>query len=54
MTTQKISDAKLERFPHPTYSPDLSPCNFWLFGMLKGNMNDRAFQTVEEIIEPLH
>jgi hypothetical protein len=26
--TKEISDAKLERFPHPAYSPDLSPCDF--------------------------
>jgi histone-lysine N-methyltransferase SETMAR len=26
---------KLQRVSHPPYSPDLSPCDFWLFGMLK-------------------
>jgi hypothetical protein len=51
MITQEISDAKLGRLPHPAYSLDLSPCDFWLFGMLKGNMKDHAFQTVEEILE---
>jgi hypothetical protein len=53
MITQEISDAKLERFLHHAYSLDLSPCDFWLFGMLKGNMKDRAFQTVEEILEAI-
>jgi hypothetical protein len=48
---EEISDAKLERLPHPAYSPDLSPCDFWLFGMSKENMKDRAFQTIEEILE---
>jgi hypothetical protein len=47
----KILDARLERLPHPAYSPDLSPCDFSLFGMLKGNMKDHAFQRVEEILE---
>jgi hypothetical protein len=51
MIAQKISDAKLKKLPYPAYSPDLSPCDFWLFGMLKGNMKDRAFQTIEEIME---
>jgi hypothetical protein len=51
MMTQNISDAKLERFPHPAYPPDLSPCDFWLFGILKENTKDRAFQTVEELLE---
>jgi hypothetical protein len=47
----KISDAKLERLPHPDYSLDLSQGDFWLFGMLKGNMKDRAFQTIEKIMD---
>jgi hypothetical protein len=51
MIAQKISDEKLQRLPHPAYSPDLSPCYFWLFGMLKGNIKDHAFQIVEEILE---
>jgi histone-lysine N-methyltransferase SETMAR len=49
--TEEISDARLERFSHPAYSPDLIPCDFWLFGMLKEKMKDRAFQPVEEILE---
>jgi hypothetical protein len=48
--TTEISDAKLESLPHPPYSPDLSPCDFWLFGMLKQEMKDWLFQTVEEIV----
>jgi histone-lysine N-methyltransferase SETMAR len=51
MITQEISDAKFERLPHPAYSPDLSPCDFWLFEVLKQKVKDRAFQRVEEILE---
>jgi hypothetical protein len=29
--------------PHPSFSPDLSPCDFWLFDLLKGIMNGREF-----------
>jgi hypothetical protein len=49
--TEEISDAKLESLPHSAYSPDLSPCNFWLFGILKEKMRDRAFQTVKDILD---
>jgi hypothetical protein len=49
--TEEISDVKLERLLQPVYSPDLSTCDFWLFRMLKEKMKDRAFQTVEEILE---
>jgi hypothetical protein len=51
--TEEISDAKLERLSNPAYSLDLSPCDFWFFGMLKEKMKDRSFQTAEEIVEVL-
>jgi hypothetical protein len=51
--TEEVSDAKLECLPHPAYSLDLSSCDFWLFGMLKEKMKDRAFQTVKEILDAI-
>lgn len=27
--------------PHPPNSPDLSPCDFWLFDLIKDNLNDQ-------------
>jgi hypothetical protein len=36
--------------PHPPYSPDLSPCDFWFFGMAKGKMTDRKFHTIQNIL----
>lgn len=35
----------------PQYSPDLAPCNFWLFPMLKSPWKGKRFQTVNEIKE---
>jgi len=37
--------------PHPPYSPDLAPCDFFLFPKLKLRMKGRRFDTVEEIQE---
>jgi hypothetical protein len=54
MVTEELGRLKLDRVPHPPYSPDLSPCNFWLFGMLKDKIKDRLFRTIEEIITALH
>jgi len=28
--------------PHPPYSPDLSPCDFWLFDLIKNNLPDQS------------
>jgi hypothetical protein len=39
----------LVRTPHPLSSPDLSPCDFWFFGIAKGKMKDREFHTVQDI-----
>jgi hypothetical protein len=47
---QKSQMRSLKDFPS-AYSPDLIPFDFCIFEMLKGNMKDRAFQTVKEILE---
>ena len=33
--------------PHPPYSPDLSPCDYWLFSKLRGC----RYETIEEMKE---
>ena len=38
-----IDDIGFEVIDHPPYSPDLSPCDFWLFPELK-NIWMTAFQ----------
>jgi len=37
--------------PHPPYSPDLAPADFFLFPKLKTTLKGRLFQTIEEIQE---
>jgi transposase len=46
--TEKFGKKHIARAPHPYYSPDLSPCNFWLFGILKEKMKDRVFRSEEQ------
>jgi hypothetical protein len=52
--TDELGNLKLDCVTHPPYSPDLSPCDFWLFGMLKQNIKDRAFQMIEEMMTAVH
>ena len=33
--------------PHPPYSPDLAPCDFWLYSKLRGC----RYETIEEMKE---
>ena len=35
--------------PHPPYSPDLAPCNFFLFPKMKLHLKGRHFDTIEDI-----
>ena len=37
----------IKTVPHPPYSPDLAPCNFWLFPKLRGC----RYETIEEMKE---
>jgi hypothetical protein len=48
--TDEFDNLKLQRVAHRPCSPDLSPCDFWLFGMLKQKMKDREFSGVEKIM----
>ncbi len=47
-----VNKKKIEIFPHPGYSPDLVPCNFWLFPQLKAALREQHFETTQECITP--
>jgi histone-lysine N-methyltransferase SETMAR len=51
--TGKLQKKHITRAPHPPYSPDLSPCNFWFFGMVKQKMKDREFCSAQEMLRGL-
>ena len=40
---------KSPRWLSPPYSPDLAPCDFWLFLKLKSPLKGKRFQTIHEI-----
>ena len=39
----------LERLPHPPYSPDLAPSDFFLFGYLKKMLEGKNFESDEDL-----
>jgi transposase len=49
----KFEQHHIFRLPHPPYSPDINPCDFWHFGVLKGIMKDRKFHSHEDIKEAI-
>jgi hypothetical protein len=48
--TEKLEKRHIARAPHPPDSPDLSPCDMLLFGILKQKMKVRVFQNEEQIL----
>jgi hypothetical protein len=40
-----------QELPHPPYSPDLAPADFFMFPKLKTTLKGRRFQTTEGIQE---
>lgn len=49
VVTDLLASYKWETLPHPAYSPDLSPCDFFLFGKLKSRLRGQEFHTEESI-----
>lgn len=50
----KINDLKFELMPHPPYSPDLAPSDYYLFPNLKKWLGGKRFADNEEVIEAVN
>jgi histone-lysine N-methyltransferase SETMAR len=50
MVRDRMAAAELERMEHPPYSPDLGPCDFFLFGYVKGKLMGKQCETPEDIV----
>ena len=49
ITQTAIHDLGFTALPHPPYSPDLAPSDFYLFGYLKGAIRGKIFSSIEEL-----
>ena len=47
LVTDYLSKMGIKTVPHPPYSQDLAPCDFWLFPKLRGC----HYETIEEMKE---
>ncbi|XP_025829860.1 uncharacterized protein LOC112904322 [Agrilus planipennis] len=54
VATAKINDLKFELMPHPPYSPDLAPSDYFLFPNLKKWLGGKRFADNEEVIEAVN
>ena len=48
-TREFLENSGLKTLPHPPYSPDLAPCDFWLFSRIKDELRGKRFSTNEEL-----
>ena len=48
-TREFLAKHSITVLPHPPYLPDLAPCDFFLFPMLKRPLRGRRFETIPEI-----
>jgi hypothetical protein len=44
-----ISVKNITVYSYPPYSPDLAPCDFWLFPKVKMTMKGKRFESIQDI-----
>ncbi len=50
---QFLARNNTEVLPHPGYSPDLAPCDFWLFAWIKKHTKGQRFASVDELCKTI-
>jgi histone-lysine N-methyltransferase SETMAR len=45
VVTEYLNTSDIQTLPHPAYSPDLSPCDFWLNPVIKDHLRGRRFES---------
>jgi histone-lysine N-methyltransferase SETMAR len=40
----------VKKLPHPPYSPDIAPSDFYLFGRIKGMLVGKSFESREDLL----
>ena len=48
-TIEYLGTQRVKLMGHPAYSPDLSPCDFWLFPKIKEKLRGKEFQDINEL-----
>ncbi|GFR81266.1 transposase [Elysia marginata] len=53
-TTKSLRELGIQVLPHPAYSPDLAPCDFWLFQILKDRLAGRKFARIQDLAKAVN
>ena len=49
LVTDYLTKMGIKTVPHPLYSPDIAPYDFWLFPKLKEKLRGCRYETIEEL-----
>lgn len=53
-TVAKLSDIGFTVLPHPAYSPDLAPSDFYLFSPMKSSVRNKTFDSADDIMKTIN
>ena len=51
---KRTKEAGFKRTPHPPYSPDIAPSDFFLFGYTKQKLKGHRFTDPDDLFEKIH
>ena len=61
LVTDNLTEIGIKTLPHSPYSPDLAPCDFWLFPKLRGCryettevMKEAVTKVIDTLIQDFH
>jgi hypothetical protein len=49
--TEFLAGGDMTRVSHPSYSPDLAPCDFYLAGYVKGRLASASFEEPDQLLQ---
>jgi hypothetical protein len=49
----RVETSRAERLPHPAYSPNLFPTDFFLFGYFKGKLSDCNHESRNDLLNAI-
>ncbi|GFS22386.1 transposase [Elysia marginata] len=52
--SRSLPELGIRVLPHPAYSPDLAPCDFWLFLILEDRLAGRKFDRIQDLAKAVN
>ncbi|CAG8857266.1 38565_t:CDS:2, partial [Gigaspora margarita] len=53
IVTDYLKKERVKILPHPSYSPDLVPCDFFLFPRIKKELAEKVLMSVQAIVDSI-